>query len=873
MKKFFLFLAACAMNIAMYATVSITINPSHVDFGEVSIKGQSSVEGSVSFDVTYSGLPQYCGIVFEDVENEMPADGAAFWIEGTNTEGWIYGGDQYNPAEGQGLTLHYMADKAGTYTGKIRFYSYDSDDDWYNETPGTSYYMTMSLTVTGEAIVATTTPFERINSTSELHAGDTVLFVCESAGAVSGPLNGSYLAAITEGVSIDATAGTADIPEEAQTFVLGQYGGNWQFTATGTTNKLALDITGKGAFTYAAPVPNQILVGWGISISNGTAYVSKPDDSFPVEFNSDRFKPYKTPQGSTYQLYKKSGEASAVETSLEVEAINFGEVEMGETAEVTVNYTATHMESEILWDITGTDAALFSVEAEGDNEAGTLTIQYNGGATQSSVDAKVYALFTNASLDDADASFDIAISLVPTTVKLTNIAFIDAPTTIDQGQSIDMSQYIVLTPDDAADKSLSWTTDHDYQGVVDANGVLTAKHVGGTVTVTATSVRVPSVSASHTLTITVPTITDFTLSETETTMNIGGTKTLSITAFVPEYAMASASFQSSDTEVATVNKNGVITAKAIGDAVITATIGEVEKSCTVHVVAVTVNSISFANGDVNLTLGSSLQLTPTVDPAEAASQYTISYESDNEAVATVDAEGKVTSVAVGDAVITATIDNQSAQITIHVTAAATFAKVTDPSVLAAKDTIILATIYNENGIIAGPRGTDNAGKKKLSVLTEDVTVTETEAYADEACRFVLGTENDQNGYTLTIAGGKMIAVTSSGNDIVDANTQNCKFWEFVADGGNGYFVRNLGNTNAMFKYHAGNAAIKPYKLNTAGAVYVYAYYRKYVEPSPATGMESIQPSEVSYQKVLRNGQVLIIRNGETYTITGMKVQQ
>jgi len=864
MKKFFLFLAACAMSIATYATVNITINPSHVDFGEVSIKGQNSVEGSVPFNVTYSGLPQSCGIVFEDVESEMPADGAAFWIEGTNTAGWIYGGDQYNPAEGQGLTLHYLADKAGTYTGKIRFYSYDSEDDWYNETPGTSYYMTMSLTVTGEAIVATTTPYVRVNSLSELAEGDVVVFVNEGAGAVCGAINGTYLNAITEDVDINTTKHEAIIPEAAQTFTMAKNGSYWQFNAGsyllgGSSTSLT---SGTGT------------TDWTISIASGEATIAPKESSATIQYNSNapRFKLYTSAQ-TPIALYKKSGEASAVETSLEVEAINFGEVEMGETAEVTVNYTATHMESEILWDITGTDAELFSVEAEGNNEAGTLTIQYKGGATQSSVDAKVYALFTNASLDEADASFDIAISLVPTTVKLTNIAFIDAPTTIDQGQSIDMSQYVVLTPNDAADKSLNWTTDHDYQGVVDANGVLTAKHVGGTVTVTATSVRVPSVSASHTLTITVPTITDFTLSETETTMNIGGTKTLSITAFVPEYAMASANYSSSNTEVATVNKNGVITARGLGDVVITATIGEVEKSCTVHVVAVTVNSISFANGDVNLTLGSSLQLAPTVDPAEAASQYSIGYESDNEAVATVDAEGKVTSVAVGEAVITATISGQSAQITIHVTAAATFAKVTDPSVLAAKDTIILATIYNENGIVAGPRGTDNAGKKKLSVLTEDVTVTETEAYADEACRFVLGTENGQNGYTLTIAGGKMIAVTSSGNDIVDANTQNCKFWEFVEDGGNGYFIRNLGNTNAMFKYHAGNAAIKPYKLNTSGAVYVYAYYRKYVEPSPATGVEGIQPSEVSYQKVLRNGQVLIIRNGETYTITGMKVQQ
>lgn len=862
MKKFFLFLAACAMSVATFAAVSITITPNNVDFGEVSIKGKTSVEGSVTFDVTYSGLPQYCGVVFEDAE--MPEDGAAFWISGTNTDGWIYSGDAYNPAEGEGLTLHYMADKAGTYTGKIRFYSYNSENDWYNEVPGTSYYMTMKLVVTDEAIVAKTTPFERINSTGELKDGDVVVFVCESAGAVSGPLNGAYLPAVTEGVKIDKTKGTADVPEDAQTFVMKKYSGNWQFTATGTTNKLALDITGKGAFTYAAAVPNQIVVGWGISISSGTAYVSKPDETFPVEFNSDRFKPYKSPQGSTYQLYKKVGAAQPIESKLEVGDVVFGDVEQDEQKSVTVNYTAENLTDDIVWAIEGTDAALFDVADQGDRTSGTVTVTYKGTSSKTgALDARLSYLTQDIALDPMEGSKTISITLIPATVKLTGLAFEGAPETIDQGQTIDLSQYVVYTPNDAANKSLTWAVDHTYQGEVDQEGKLTAKHVSGTVTVTATSVRVPSVSASVTLTITKPTITDFTLSKTETTLNIGGQETLTITAFVPAYASESATWTSNKTTVATVNKNGVITAKAIGDAEITATIGEVEKTCTVHVVAVAVNSITLP-AEANVTLGSSLQLNPTVDPAQAASEYTITYVSSAPEIATVDANGKVVGVAAGDAVITATIADKSAQITIHVVGAQMFSKVTDASTLAEKDTIILA--LRTVPVIAGAR--DN---KKLTVLLNDVTVTETEAYADNACRFVLGTEKNKDGYTLTIVGGKTIAVASGGNDIVDANTQNCKFWEFVADGTNGYFVRNLGNSNAMFKYHSGNAAIKPYKATTTGAVYVYAYVRKYVEPGPATDVENTEV-ETKAQKVLRNGQILILRGDAVYTITGVRVE-
>ena len=856
MKKFFLLLTLAMISVTSWAAVSITVTPDNVDFGTVSIKGLTEVEDSVAVTVGWSGLQENCGI-WTETTNE-PAEDCAFWT----SPDYLYATDPWhsvsNPYE---FMVHYYATKAGTYSAKIHFYTY-SDENWKVRE---EKVINVSIVVSGDAQVATTTPYERIQTTSGLSVGDTVIFVNEAAGAVSGEFNTSYLTAITEGVTINTSTGQAYIPEEAQTFVVSQYGGNWQFTATGTSNKLALDITDKGAFTYAAPVANKILVGWGIRISNGVAEVGKPDGTFPVRFNSDRFKPYKSAAGTDIALYKKAGAAQQIQSSLTVEDVIFGEVENDEQKSVTVNYTAENLTDDIVWGIEGTDAALFDVADQGDRTSGTVTVTYKGTSNKTgALDARLSYLTQDIALNLMEGSKVISVTLIPATVKLTGLAFEGAPATIDQGQTIDLSQYVVYTPNNAVDKSLTWSVDHTNQGEVDQDGKLTAKRVTGTVTVTATSVRVPSVSASVTLTITKPTITDFTLSKTETTLNIGGQETLTITAFVPAYASESATWASANADIAKVNKNGVITAMGLGDTEITATIGEVEKTCTVHVVAVAVNSISLP-AEANVTLGSSLQLNPTVDPAQAAGEYTITYESSAPEIATVDANGKVVGVAVGDAVITATIADKSAQITIHVVAAQMFSKVTDASTLAAKDTIILA--LRTVPVIAGARD-----GKKLTVLTSDITVTETEAYADNACRFVLGKEKNQEGFTLTIVGGKTIAVTSSGNDIVDANTQNCKFWEFVADGNKGYFVRNLGNTNAMFKYLAGNAAaIKPYKVKSAGAVYVYAYVRKYVEPGPATNVENTEV-ETKAQKVLQNGQILILRGDAVYTITGVRVK-
>lgn len=862
MKKFFTILALAMVSVMSWAA-SITVNPTTVDFGTVSIKGLTEVEDSVAVTVGWSGLQEYCGI-WTETTNE-PAEYCAFWA----SPDYLYATDPWhsvsNPYE---FMVHYYATKAGTYSAKIHFFTY-SDENWEVRE---EKVINVSIVVSGDAVLPTTSTYERLNSTGDLQSGDTIVFISESAGAVCGPLNGAYLTVVTEGLTLNSTEGTAEVPEGAQTFVLNKYSGNWQFLYPDDNEKaLLLDYSsnnGKGAFstTYEA---GKTVKSWEISISNGVASVIRPNDAdpaYPVRFNGDRFKPYKTEAtGSSIAIYKKVGSAQPIESKLEVGDVVFGDVEQDEQKSVTVNYTAENLTDDIVWAIEGTDAALFDVADQGDRTSGTVTVTYKGTSSKTgALDARLSYLTQDIALDPMEGSKTISITLIPATVKLTDLAFVGAPATIDQGQTIDLSQYVVYTPNDAADKSLTWSVDHTYQGEVDQEGKLTAKHVSGTVTVTITSVRVPSVSASVTLTITKPTITDFTLSKTETTLNIGGQETLTITAFVPAYASESATWASNNTTVATVNKNGVITAKAIGDAEITATIGEVEKTCTVHVVAVAVNSITLP-AEANVTLGSSLQLNPTVDPAQAASEYTITYVSSAPEIATVDANGKVVGVAAGDAIITATIADKSAQITIHVVGAQMFSKVTDASTLAEKDTIILA-LYTVP-VIAGAR--DN---KKLTVLLNDVTVTKTEAYADNACRMVLGTEKNKEGFTLTIVGAsKPIAVTSGGNDIVDATTQNCKFWEFVEDGTNGYFVRNLGNTNAMFKYHASNAAIKPYKTNTAGAVYVYAYVRKYVEPGPATDVENTEV-ETKAQKVLRNGQILILRGDAVYTITGVRVE-
>jgi len=270
----------------------------------VSMLGHEStgVEGSITFDVTYTGLQQYCGVVYED--DEMPEEDAAFWISGTKTDGWIYGGDEWTAPEGQGLTLNYYATTTGTFTGKIKFYSYD-DDYW--EVKSDSVYMTMKLTVISGELPKI--EYTLVNSTSDLKEGDVVVFGNASAQKVAINHNNSYLAVT------DATiTGTKLEVVEAMEFTVGKEGGNWTFTNNGQKlggNDKSL-VMGSGTMK------------WTVSISNGEAEIIPVGSTYPIMFNSDRFKLY-NPSTTTYplaELYKKAtGPATGVEnTSVETKA-------------------------------------------------------------------------------------------------------------------------------------------------------------------------------------------------------------------------------------------------------------------------------------------------------------------------------------------------------------------------------------------------------------------------------------------------------------------------------------------------------------------------------------------------------------------------
>lgn len=111
---------------------------------------------------------------------------------------------------------------------------------------------------------------------------------------------------------------------------------------------------------------------------------------------------------------------------------------------------------------------------------------------------------------------------------------------------------------------------------------------------------------------------------------------------------------------------------AAGDVTITVKAGNTTKTCTVKVKAtdqtIHANKVTIKPATLVLQLGKTTtgQLTATVEPAGAVEKVT-KWESSNNKVATVDANGKVTAVAAGTATIKATTSNNIVSNTCTVT--------------------------------------------------------------------------------------------------------------------------------------------------------------------------------------------------------------
>ena len=182
-----------------------------------------------------------------------------------------------------------------------------------------------------------------------------------------------------------------------------------------------------------------------------------------------------------------------------------------------------------------------------------------------------------------------------------------------------------VLPDNATNKKVTWSSNAPGVATVDSSGKVTAVAPGtATITVTTEDGNKTATCAVTVTAATVP-VTGVTLSQTQASLYCNRTpNTLALTARVaPDNATNKAvNWTSSDSAVATVDQNGVVTAVAPGTAVITATAADgrgASASCTV-----TVSSyLPPANPNYRITVEATQGGTVTADPTAAKAGATV----------------------------------------------------------------------------------------------------------------------------------------------------------------------------------------------------------------------------------------------------------
>ena len=166
-------------------------------------------------------------------------------------------------------------------------------------------------------------------------------------------------------------------------------------------------------------------------------------------------------------------------------------------------------------------------------------------------------------------------------------------------------------------------------------------------------------------------VTGLALDKSTMTLSIGADDTLA-PVFTPANATVKIlTWQTSNPSVATVDQLGRVYGVSKGTAVITATTadGKFSAACTVTVKYIPVSGLNLNKNTMNLPVGGTDVLTPTVLPANATNK-TVSFNSGNINVATVDEYGRIKAISAGTASITVTtadVNAAGAQITKNCT--------------------------------------------------------------------------------------------------------------------------------------------------------------------------------------------------------------
>lgn len=185
---------------------------------------------------------------------------------------------------------------------------------------------------------------------------------------------------------------------------------------------------------------------------------------------------------------------------------------------------------------------------------------------------------TTVTVSSADGRFT-ATCTVNVNVNVSSLILSDTSITLKKGDSKKLS--VAISPDDATNKSVTWSSGDTNIAIVDNMGKITAVNGGSTV-ITVTSIY-GKIAATCSVNVTVA-VQSVSLDKSELTLIKGQTATLNATIVPSDATTKDVSWASSNISAVTVD-NGSIKAVGVGTATISVTTSDGSKvaSCTVTV--------------------------------------------------------------------------------------------------------------------------------------------------------------------------------------------------------------------------------------------------------------------------------------------------
>ena len=394
------------------------------------------------------------------------------------------------------------------------------------------------------------------------------------------------------------------------------------------------------------------------SIENGSNIIDLDEDGivYAKEIGEATVKATVDGKEATCKVNVKKPEAKHITDDIDDHHIHLVE---GEELIIHTNVHPLEADQELVWESSNADIA--TVEKV-DGQNGKITAKtYKKGKTEeeNTCTITVYAK------SKPSVKLTYTVTIVEKVIPVEKMTLNSKKVEIEVGEEFDFN--IEISPKDATYSLIEWSIDKDDIASIDDSGVVHAKKIG-TATVTVKVTCANSECSTHTETAEVNVVethvTGIEISNETLTLRVGDEENLTANVIPYNATNQEIKWESSNSEIVSVNQDGKITAnstgvvKGNGTATITARSvdnPDIYKQCIVTVTPVKVESLSISDKTLTLKEGKEYQLKATINP-ENATDKKVTWDSSNKKVATVDKDGNIKAIKEGTTTITVRSD-------------------------------------------------------------------------------------------------------------------------------------------------------------------------------------------------------------------------